>query len=88
MKIKAIQDVAGTKNPDNFIHKNTDADIQEKLRQIHGPHVTFTEWKRVEESGKMRWKQVQTKVTKAKFIDMFTKDVKEFRAHVDRVKNQ
>jgi len=58
--MKAIQDEAGTKNPDNFIQNNTDADKQEKLRQIHGSHVTFTEWKRVDESGKMRWKQVQT----------------------------
>ena len=88
LKIKAIQIVAGTKNPDKFILTNTDEDIQDKLRQLDESHVTFTEWKRVDESGKIRWKQVQTKVTKAAFVEMFTKDVKEFRAHVDRVKNQ
>lgn len=76
LKIKAIQNVAGTKNPDNFIRKNTDEDIQENLGQINDSHVTFTEWKRVDESGKIRWKQVQTKVTKAAFVEMFTKDVK------------
>jgi hypothetical protein len=88
LKIKAIQDIAGTKNPDNFIQNNTDGVIQEKLGQIQKSHVTYTEWKRVDESGKMKWKQVQTNVTKAEFVEIFTKDVKEFRAHVHRVKNQ
>lgn len=85
LKIKAIQDVAGTKNPDNFIGNNSDDDIQENLRKLDKTNVTFNEWKRVEEKGKLRWKQVQTTIIKAEFVDTFTKG---FRAHVNRIKNQ
>lgn len=33
---------------------------------------TITEWKKVDESMKMKWKLVQTKATKAALFEMFT----------------
>lgn len=51
LKIKAMQDVAGTKNPDNFIRNNGDDMIQEKLRQLEQSDVKFAESNRGEENG-------------------------------------
>lgn len=58
LKLKAVQEVFRTKNPDEFIRKYSENTIQEQLRDKD--EVTFTEWKKQEENGKMRWKQVQT----------------------------
>ena len=88
LKIKAIQEVTGTKNPDDFIAKNTDDEVQEKLQNIDKSNVTFIEWKREGDNGKLRWKQVQTVVTIENFTKMFMQDVMDFREHVNRVKNQ
>ena len=88
LKLKAIQEIAGTKNPDDFIAHNTDNEIYEKLQKIDKSNVTYTEWKRQDENGKMRWKQVQTVFSKDRFVAMLTEDVKLFRKHVQRVKTQ
>ena len=88
LKINAVQEVTGTKNPDDFIAKNTNDEVQEKLQNIDKSNVTFIEWKREEDNGKLRWKQVQTVVTVENFTKMFMQDVTDFREHVNRVKNQ
>ena len=54
LKIKAIQEVTGTKNPDDFIAKNTDDEVQEKLQNIDKSNVTFIEWKREGDNRKLR----------------------------------
>ncbi|KAH3834240.1 hypothetical protein DPMN_107560 [Dreissena polymorpha] len=74
LNLKTIYDVAGTKNPDDFIAKYYDTQILEKLNEISKANITYTEWKKQEENGKLRWKQVQTKVMKNDFVAMITKE--------------
>ncbi|KAH3815123.1 hypothetical protein DPMN_143644 [Dreissena polymorpha] len=56
LKLKAIYDVAGTNNLDDFIAKYDDTQMVEKLNEISKSEITDTEWKKQEENGKLRWK--------------------------------
>ena len=76
------------KNPDQFVSENSDEEIRRKLEAIHVKTITFTEWKRVEDKGKLRWKQVQTEIERTKFIELFMRNIQGFREHVERVKVQ
>ncbi|MES9879799.1 MAG: hypothetical protein ABW185_02860 [Sedimenticola sp.] len=77
-----------SKNPDNLIKENNDNEIRGKLETIKDDEIMYTEWKKVEDKGHMRWKQVQTVQPKSEFIEQFMKDVDAFREHVERVKIQ
>ncbi|CAC5377379.1 unnamed protein product [Mytilus coruscus] len=50
--------------------------------------IKFTQWKRVPDGTKMRFKEIEETLTKADFCVKFDKDLAEFRDHVDRVHTQ
>lgn len=91
LKLKALKNcgAAVNVNPDCFIEQYQDeVKIGELFDGIKKSEITFSEWKKVQDNGKFRCRQVQTVVTMEIFKDIFQKEIAEFRSHVERVKNQ
>lgn len=62
--------------------------LKEIIQNLMVNQIEFTEWKKVQDNGKIRCKKVQIVMQKDQFITEFTKSSLEFREHVQRVKNQ
>ena len=59
-----------------------------EIASLEIPDIQYRHWKRVLDGDKLRMKEVDVSVSKAKFIDIFEKDLTEFREHVKRNTNQ
>lgn len=90
LKLKAPKNcgAAVNINPDSFIELYPDQEkIDELLEGIDKSDITFSEWKKVQDNGKYRCRQVQTVMPMNTFKDIFRKEIIDFRFHVERVKN-
>lgn len=91
LKLKAMRALRLNlpKSPDSFIKEQ---DTNEKLKQTLETGlpdmVKFTQWKKVAEGQKTRWKEVEETVSKVDFITLMESQTTEFRNHVERVKIQ
>lgn len=91
LKIKGLNNVGlrCSKNPDMLIKEFTiNEEILEQINSLESTTIKFTQWKRVPDGTKMRFKEIEETVTKADFCVKFDKDLTEFRDHVDRVHTQ
>jgi hypothetical protein len=89
LKLRALKPLLPgiSKNPDTFIATDQEK-LKENLQNLNVETITYTEWKKVEDKGKQRWKQIQTQVKKDAFICEFMKNANDFYYHVQRVKTQ
>ena len=92
LKLRALRNIGLNVNinPDNFLAANQTDDeyIKEMFENVTASDIEFTEWKKVQDNGKNRCKQVQATMPKEKFVEAFSKQAQEFDPHVQRVNNQ
>ena len=65
-------------------------ELHENMKSTkNGQTVKFKEWKRVKcDDGKQRTKLIETETDKVTFAEDVAKELKEFKSHAFRVKNQ
>lgn len=91
LKIKPLKarSIISTANPDVLIRENTDDEITEKMNEIDGNIVHYSEWKKVnvESAGRVfnKMKVVDCESSKQDYIMMMKKNLLEFREHTHRV---
>ncbi|CAC5387896.1 unnamed protein product [Mytilus coruscus] len=91
LKLKAMRSLGlnFSKSPDSFIK---DQDTNEKLRNTLETklpeEVKFTQWKKVLDGNKQRWKVLEETVKKDEFMTIIENQTTDFRSHVERVKTQ
>ncbi|WAR13403.1 LOW QUALITY PROTEIN: hypothetical protein MAR_027583 [Mya arenaria] len=85
--LRAIHIPGMSKNPDTFIADNQE-NLKENLENIDIENIKCTEWKKVNDKGKQKWRQVQTEIDKHTFIEQFMESTREFAMHVERVNIQ
>ncbi|VDH94171.1 Hypothetical predicted protein [Mytilus galloprovincialis] len=91
LKIKGLKNggLRCSKNPDILIKEfPTNEEILEQINMLESTAIKFTQWKRVPDGTKMRFKEIEETLSKADFCIKFDKDLAEFRDHVDRVHTQ
>ena len=97
LKLKSLKllKIVDTQNPDVFVKQNTDADVDAVIRKITETgedKIVYDIWKKVKvQTGnvvKEKMKLVREEENKALFVKIFKNEVAEFRAHVNRIKNQ
>ena len=97
LKLKSLKllKIVDTQNPDVFVKQNTDADVDAVIRKITETgedKIVYDIWKKVKvQTGngvKEKMKLVREEENKDVFLEIFKNEVAEFRAHVNRIKNQ
>ena len=97
LKLKSLKllKIVDTQNPDVFVKQNTDAGVDAVIRKITETgedKIVYDIWKKVKvQTGngvKEKMKLVREEENKDVFVEIFKNEVPEFRAHVNRIKNQ
>ncbi|KAK3610439.1 hypothetical protein CHS0354_016616 [Potamilus streckersoni] len=91
LKLKAMRSLGLNlpKSPDAFIkEQDTNEKVKETLETGLPDMVKYTQWKKVVEGQKSRWKEVDEAVAKTDFIHLMDSQTSEFRNHVKRGKVQ
>ena len=98
LKLKMLKEnkIVETENPNSFIKSSGDDKVSDMLEKLKNGSVKFEEWRRVEVEVKCkngtvtkakRIKVVQAALERDTFIDLFLKDISEFRNHCARITN-
>ena len=97
LKLKSLKllKIVDTQNPDVFVKQNTDADVDALIRKITETgedKIVYDILKKVKvQTGngvKEKMKLVREEENKDVFVEIFKNEVAEFRAYVNRIKNQ
>ena len=97
LKLKSLKllKIVVTQNPDVFVKQNTNAAVDAVIRKITETgedKIAYDMWKKVKvQTGngvKEKMKLVREEENKDVFVEIFKNEVAEFRAHVNRIKNQ
>ena len=91
LKLRSLhnQGVHLSKNPDNVGKQLSNDEIRATISEdLQKEDVQYTEWKKVSENGKLRWRQIQITEKKNDFLEKFMLQVEGFRGHVSRVTKQ
>ncbi|CAC5404494.1 unnamed protein product [Mytilus coruscus] len=83
--------ILASKNPDVFVKEyDSNEKILGEINEKCTEEVKYFNWKRVQDGEKLRWKEVEEKVSKTAFNDLFNKELEltAFRGHVQIVQTQ
>ncbi|CAC5410149.1 unnamed protein product [Mytilus coruscus] len=84
--VKVCKSAFFTMKPSNIEYDSNEkilGEINEKFTE-----VKYFNWKRVQDGEKLRWKEVEGKISKTAFNDPFNKELTAFRGHVQRTQKQ
>ena len=90
LKLKAMKSLGlpVVENPDEFIRRHTDDEVDDLLSSLQPDVIQFEEWARVESDGRKKTKLINVSLAKQEFIARLKTSIQEFRQHVFRIKKQ
>ena len=85
MYLKALK-IVETQNPDAFIKKNSDTDIDNKMEHVADGKIAYNAWKIVKVQQGNGVLKEKMRLVKKCICGAFKKEISEFRLHVSRIK--